>query len=189
MEINKSYYIDFHFKLGKIVVNYNLIEANIISLICTLTDLNNITVGFRKCSRKSSSQLLKMLKDLIYLKVRDEDILEKFQILYNHIAEIMEYRNSFIHSIYLDSTNKKFKLNSELIRVRKIKLREFDKGKNQINSEILYGLDGMDNLINILNDIYEESNKFFGSLSNEIPVKQTVFTIPDEPDFIKEMNK
>jgi hypothetical protein len=188
LRIKKSFYDDLHFKLGRIVVNYNLIESNIIGLICNLSNYNDITVGFKLCTRKSASQLLILLNKLIKSKIKDKNVLTQFDTLYSHIKEVIEIRNGFIHSIYVNSTDREAKLSPKIKRVSQIKIREFEKGKKTVNSGLIVGLEGMENFVNILNDVYEESNNFFGELSRVTPLRQIIYSFPDESEVIKKEN-
>ncbi len=179
------FYEDFYIKLGKIIVSYNLIESNIIGLICNLVDYNDITVGFLKCKRKGASQLLDLLKEEVIKKVKDDNILKQFNIFYNHLKEVIRIRNGFIHSIYLDSENKEFFLNEKTKFISQTKIREFEKGNTTVDSDLIYSLDGMENFIKILFDVWEESNKFFKDISKVTPVRRIHYIFPDIPDFLK----
>mgnify|MGYP005825767727 CR=1 FL=1 len=58
-----SYYDEFHFLIGKIVVEINLIYFQTMKLIYNLTDQNNINDGFSACKSKRATQLLESLKN------------------------------------------------------------------------------------------------------------------------------
>ena len=180
-----SFYKNFHFLLGKIIVNYNLVESKLIMMICNLVDPNDITKGFLKCKRKGATQLLNLLYDLIKEKSKGKEILESFNILYNELKEIIEHRNTFMHSIYLDSTNKEIKLSDKITKVRRIRIREFEKGKTEIVSTLIYELTPFQGLLQWLYHIDEEIEKFVILLSKEVTIKQTAFEVPEEPDFLK----
>lgn len=177
VESRDSFYKDFHFKLGKIVVSYNLIESNLIGLICNLIDNDDRRIGSKMCSKLGAYQLLDLLKDLIKLKVNDDNILEKFDTLYKHIREVIKIRNDFIHSIYINSENNELILNEEIAKILQIKIREFCTAKKEINSSHILGLEGMENFINILKDVFEETNEFFDKLSEVIQLRQIKLTI------------
>jgi hypothetical protein len=180
-----SFYEDFFIKLGKIIVNYNLIESNIIGLICNLVNHNDITVGFLKCKRKGAMQLLELLKEEVKAKILEVNILYQFDTLYNHLKDVINIRNGYLHSIYLDSENKEFILNENTNFISQIKIREFEKGNTTINSGLIYSLEGMDNFNKILNDVWEESNKFFRDISNVTPVRRINYIFPDIPKNLK----
>jgi hypothetical protein len=180
-----SFYVNFHFLLGKIVVNYNLIESKFIMMICELIDHNDITKGFLKCKRKGATQLLKILSDLIKEKIKNKEILENFIKLHSELDKIIEQRNIFIHSIYFDTSNMEIKLTAKITKVRRIRIREFEKGKKIIDTDIVYELTPLQALLQKLFHIDKEIDKFTRLLSKEVPMKRIVFHIPEEPEFLK----
>src|SRR5437870_4331398 len=120
-EKTKSYYDDLHFKLGRIVVAYNMVEHNMIGLISNLINCNDRSEGAKKCAWLSASQMLELLKKLVQEKVTDEEVLNKFDILYSHLKEVIQIRNGFMHSMYLTKETKDGKLHEGTTVVTQIK--------------------------------------------------------------------
>jgi hypothetical protein len=172
-----SYYENFHFLLGKIIVNYNLVESQMIMLICNIIDPNNITTGFVIYKGLGSTRLLERLKDLINIKIKDKEILDSFAELHEDLKKIIELRNTFMHSIYLDTSNSEMKLSNKIEKVSRIRLREFEKGKTQLTSDCLTELTPLQALLQWLDDIYERIDKFSHLLSKEIPMKSIKFNV------------
>lgn len=180
-----SFYINFHFLLGKIIVNYNLIESKLILLICNIVDPVDITKGFLRCKRKGATQLLNLLSVLIKENIKDKETLKNYDNLQNELKEIIEHRNTFMHSIYLDTTNMKVNLTKKITKVRRIGIREFEKGKTTIDTSIIYELTPFQSLLQWLHNVVKKIDKFCLLLGKEIPINNTVFSIPEEPEFLK----
>jgi len=180
-----SFYDEFHFLMGKIVVNINLLESKMLMMICNLTDPKDILVGFAICKRKGVSQLLELLTDLIRTKVKNEEIIKEYDKLHIELKEIIKHRNTYIHSVYLDSTNLDIKLSRKIGKVRRIGMREFGKGQKSIESSIIYELTPLRAIVQWLDSLYEETDEFVHLLSKELPMFQVTFSVPEEPGFLK----
>jgi hypothetical protein len=180
-----SYYDEFHFLVGKIVVEINLIEFQTMKLICNLTDQNNIAEGFSACKKKRATQLLKSLKKLIQTKIHDNDILSIFNKLYVDMGKVIQHRNDFMHSLYLNSPKGDYKLTRKIERVRRIWLRDFTEGDKNIDSHIIYNLTSLRGLVQWLDHLYNELDKFIYLLQKERIIKSISLIIPEEPEFLK----
>lgn len=171
-----SFYEDLHFTLGQIIVKYNLIESNIINLICILKNPNNIIEGLEACKGKSASQLISLFKKEVDEKIKDRRVLKIFNKLTEKLIWVIKTRNGYLHSMYFDSENDKIKLEENMTSVSQIKLRELWKMKKQIETSLMTDLSGIHNFIKILDEVDKETNESFGELSTIMPVRQIVYT-------------
>jgi hypothetical protein len=180
-----SYYDEFHFLLGKIVVSINLIEFQIMKLICNFTNQHDIEAAFSACKKKRATQLLESLNELIHKKIHDSNILSLFNKLNGDLKKVINHRNDFMHSLYIDSPSGENKLTRKIKRVRRIGLRDFTKGDKNIDSYIIYNLISLRGLVQWLDHLYNELDKFINLLQNERIIKSISLIIPKEPEFLK----
>lgn len=180
-----SYYNEFHFLLGKIVVGINLIEFQTMKLICNLTNQHDIAEGFSACKKKRATQLLESLNELIRAKIHNPNILSMFNKLNCDLKKVINHRNDFMHSLYIDSPSGEYKLTRKIKRVRRIGLRDFTKGDKNIDSHIIYNLTSFRGLVQWLDHLYNELNKFINLLQKERIIKSISLIIPEEPEFLK----
>lgn len=180
-----SFYDEFHFLLGKIIVKINLVEFKILTMICNLIDPDNILIGFAICKRRGASQLMDLLYDLILTKVKDKEVLDAFSELIIDLKKINEHRNTFIHSVYLDTTDMDMNLSRKIDKMTRIGMREFSKGKKSIDSDLVYELTPLRALVQWLDYTNIETERFLILLSKELTIKSIQISVPEEPEFLK----
>lgn len=179
--LSDTYYENFHFLLGKIIVNYNMIESNMIMMICNLIDINDITKGFLECKFKGATEILKILTKHINRNVKNRDKLNSYKLLSSDIKEIIEQRNTFMHSIYIDPLEKRIELNKNIRMVRRIRIREFEKGKTEIMTQIIYNLNSFQGLLQWILNVQKEIESFFELLGTEVPTKDIYICAKELP--------
>lgn len=185
----QTYYQELHFLLGKITVNYNLIESNCMTLICNFLDPNDITVGFKKCQNYGATKIVNLLYTLFNQNVKNSDTKRLFNEIYNELKQVIDERNKYIHSIYMDSENKSIKLKPNLKYVRMVGIRELQSGTKTPMSTVLPHIVPLRALVQWLDHLYDQTEKLFNMVRQEIPMKTIMFATGEEPVFVKPKKK
>ena len=85
--------------LGRLTVNYSLLEENFILLITALLGVD-FKIGDIITCKQSFSGLLKLSDALFRQKIDDQELLEQLRLVINQASKCAERRNSLIHSMW-----------------------------------------------------------------------------------------